>query len=409
MSLFFITGKPRGGKTFLATKWVYDILLNKNDLRPIITNLPLKLDVISQFLKDELELDFKPDLSKRIRILTESESGEFWLFSKDSDGIDIEFTQRKLVKMRNWSFSVPDFESRGQVGCWYVIDEIHIFFPASFGAAKDSDDDLRYFLSQHGKMNIDGMMITQHPEQVSKIIRRLAQEYMSVRNLSREPYLGFRLGNMFRYIRSLNSPNSINPAPFDSGFQPMNFKKYGQMFDTTAGVGIVGTFIHEPVKRGRSLFWLLIPAVAFVVFIIWFAFFAPGEVNRSVAKMSRSFEKSVLVSNTAHFFVPKLTNSFSRPVAPLVAYSNAETNLVVTGVAVLFGVATVTLSDGSVYSSDHNEVGLITHDYAVVNGISYKRLSHFSQSDYDSRLELRESAPKITGSLNSASARRQPH
>lgn len=136
---------------------------------------------------------------------------------------------------------VPDFEDRAERGCLYVIDEVHVYFGARDWQATGGD--ATFFLSQHRKLNCDVVMITQHPEQTDKALRRLAQEYMSVRNLLREPILGFNLGTLFgafRYVRTLNSPQSPNPAVFESGFVSLNPEEIGKLYDTTAGVGIAG-------------------------------------------------------------------------------------------------------------------------------------------------------------------------
>ena len=56
-------------------------------------------------------------------------------------------------------------------------------------------------------MKCDVCMVTQHVDQCDKALRRLAQEYMTVRNLSREPVMGFRLGRCSGSIAC-----SIRPA-----------------------------------------------------------------------------------------------------------------------------------------------------------------------------------------------------
>jgi hypothetical protein len=115
---------------------------------------------------------------------------------------------------------------------------------------------------------------------------------MTVRNLSREPVMGFRLGSLFRFNRMLNSPSSANPYVFDSGFKTMDFAKFGSMYDTSAGVGITGSMVPNVEKRGRSLWWLVIPAVGFVLF--WFNFMkiahgfqhlVTGSLNKMVPGM----------------------------------------------------------------------------------------------------------------------------
>lgn len=418
MSEFFITGKPRGGKTFLCTKFLYSILLNPKDTRPIATNLPLRLDVIAEELRKDLKLEYAPDLTKRIRILDEAQSGEFWLYSKDAEGNDVEYLDRRRIKMRQWTMDVPDFKERGKVGCWYLIDEVHVYFPATFSTGESrektqSDNDLRFFLSQHGKMAIDIIFITQHVEQTSKILRRLAQEYMHVRNLSREPYMGFRVGNFFRYVRSLNSPASANPAAFESGFEAMDFEKYGKMFDTTAGVGIAGTFIREPEKRGRSLWWLTLPAVGFVLGLYWLVFMAPQEANAFGRKLGGASNSHLMAGTAAD--TSKKTNlidsaksamglGFGSP-STMAGHTNVtqgnfsdETNVVeCVGFVKLGQEYTVFLSNGESYDTAYKEVQLITRTNVIIFGTSYHmRRNAKSSSDYQWPQQQNSIAPAPT-------------
>lgn len=396
MSEFFITGKPRGGKSFLATKFLYQTLLDSKDTRPIMTNLALNLKVIAEELKKDLKLEYTPDLSNRIRMLDEAESGEFWLYSKDENGNNITFEARKTVDMRQWKFTIPDFGHRGKVGAWYFIDEVHVYFPAAFtaGESRDkqqADNDLRYFLSQHGKMSIDIIFITQHPEQTSKILRRLAQEFMHVRNLSREPFMGFRIGNLFRYVRSLNSPTSANPAPFASGFEKMDFEKYGRMFDTTAGVGIAGTFIREPAVVGRSLWWLTIPLGCIAFGIYWLVFMAPKEAQGfgamiggktkkhiygdSLEQQQQKPDQSIVqrAANTVLAYAPKDSQGELRSVT-----TNAP-EVTVTGYCCIMGDWIVNTSDGNTYHSKYGEVEKIMRQYCIVDG-KRLRISNVTQN-----------------------------
>jgi hypothetical protein len=280
MSIFYITGKPRGGKTYLAVEAIYKELCDPNSKRFIVTNIVLNLSKIAEWLvKDGIKHEV--NLKRRVRVLTDQETGEFWCFEPGW-----EFKNRKKIKVnrRGTEIEVPDFTyadgsargdtSKDNPGTLYVVDEVHIFFPSR--AWQRTGEDCTYFLSQHGKMKCDVCMVTQHVDQCDKALRRLAQEYMTVRNLSREPVMGFRLGSLFRFNRMLNSPTSANPYVFDSGFKSMDFVKFGSMYDTSAGVGITGSMVPNVEKRGRSLWWLVIPAVAFVMFWLNFMKIAHG-------------------------------------------------------------------------------------------------------------------------------------
>jgi len=263
MSIFYIVGKPRGGKSLTAVKTIVLELLNPDSKRFIVTNIRLKLPELAEYLHKHCKHEV--DLASRVRILEDDEAGEFWLYEPGRV-----YEQRKTIKVnrRGGSMDIPDFEDRatgnGNEGTLYVIDEVHLYFPAR--EWQKTGADCTYFMSQHGKLHCDVCLVTQHPDQCDKALRRLAQEYMVVRNLSREPVMGFRIGNLFRFGRCLNSPTSANPAKFDSGFMPLDLD-LGNLYDTTQGVGIVGGLVPNNEKRGRSLWWLLIPAACVVVLV----------------------------------------------------------------------------------------------------------------------------------------------
>jgi hypothetical protein len=257
MSVFYICGKPGGGKTYIGVKQICDELKDPHSNRFIVTNIELRLPELAEWCHEHCQHEV--NLAERIRVLDEAETGEFWLYEPHR-----KFDRRKDIVMARRTMSVPDFEDRASRGTLYVIDEVHIPFGARDWQATGTD--ATYFLSQHRKLQCDVILITQHPEQCDKALRRLAQEYMSVRNLDREPFLGFNLGSLFgafRYTRTLNSPQSPNPYPFESGFVTLNVEEYGKLYDTMAGVGIAGRVAApKHIKRGRHVAWLLVPVIA---------------------------------------------------------------------------------------------------------------------------------------------------
>jgi Zonular occludens toxin (Zot) len=259
MSIFYIAGKPGGGKSYLA---VYQICeeLKSGKGRYIVTNIQLNMAELAAWCHENIKEEV--NLAERVRILDDSETGEFWLYEPHR-----KYEKRRILKFGKREMDVPDFEDRGLPGCLYVIDEVHIYFGAREWQATGSD--CTYFLSQHRKMGCDVILVTQHPEQTDKALRRLAQEYMTVRNLSREPVFGFRIANFFRFVRTLNSPTSPNPAPFDAGFIKLRPEVYGKLYDTTAGVGIAGRVSPTIEQRGIHWYWLGVPVGVVLIFFVW--------------------------------------------------------------------------------------------------------------------------------------------
>lgn len=259
MSIFYICGKPGGGKSYVAVAQICAELQSGKG-RNIVTNIALNLPELAQWchknVKEEVNLD------ERIRILDEEETAEFWLYEPH-----FKYEDRKTIKKGKLSMEVPDFGLRGLPGTLYVIDEVHVYFGAR--EWQSTGPDCTYFLSQHRKMACDVILVTQHPEQTDKALRRLAQEYMTVRNLSREPVFGFRIANFFRTIRSLNSPTSPNPGTFETGFVKLRPEEFGRLYDTMAGVGIAGRLTPQNEQRGIHWGWLLVPCFAVLAFFTW--------------------------------------------------------------------------------------------------------------------------------------------
>jgi hypothetical protein len=259
MSIFYICGKPGGGKSYFAVHQICEELKSGKG-RYIVTNVPLNMAELAEWCHKNIKEEV--NLAERIRILDDEETGEFWLFEPHH-----KFEGRRTLKFGRRTMEVPDFTGRGLPGCLYVIDEVHNYFGARDWQATGSD--CTYFLSQHRKMLCDVVLITQHPDQTDKALRRLAQEYMVVRNLSREPVFGFRIANFFRWTRMLNSPTSPNPAAFNSGFLKLKAEEYGKLYDTMAGVGIAGRVSPSNEQRGIHWYWLGVPLALVVASFLW--------------------------------------------------------------------------------------------------------------------------------------------
>jgi hypothetical protein len=386
MSVFYICGKPGGGKTYIGVKQICEELADPMSNRFIVTNIALKMPELAEWCHNHCKHEV--NLAERIRILDDVETGEFWLYEPSR-----EFQGRREIKMRRRTMDVPDFEDRAERGCLYVIDEVHVYFGARDWQATGGD--ATFFLSQHRKLNCDVVMITQHPEQTDKALRRLAQEYMSVRNLLREPILGFNLGTLFgafRYVRTLNSPQSPNPAAFESGFVSLNPEEIGKLYDTTAGVGIAGRVAPpSSPKRGRHVAWLLLPiGIAICLGIYgfkhidavnkWLAhsmahlFFHASDAVVPPLSASRSAyipPNGNLTLNPSKMFGGSLSTPQSGPPILPVAVSSTNDSgpeVYCTGFCVLGKNSMVFLSDGRTACSANGDVQMIRTEKVEVFG-----------------------------------------
>jgi hypothetical protein len=431
MSIFYICGKPGSGKSYVAVEHILKELADPKSDRFIVTNIELKFEdrqhqqlipppwywtYFGWFLRlcgrippppnyqlrttkglvtwCHENIKHEVNLKERIRILDDSECGEFWNYEPG-----YKFEKRRELDLGRRKMDVPDFEDRAKRGCLYVIDEVHVYFGARDWQATGAD--CTFFLSQHRKLQCDVILITQHPEQTDKALRRLAQEYMSMRNLMREPILGFRLGNYFRYVRSLNSPQSANPAVFETGFVTLKPEEVGGLYDTTAGVGIAGRVAPRSEKRGRSIWWLLPPIVIIVAAGI-FLFTHVTMINRWISHaMAKAFFGGA-TAVTSGIAVPNSTNllsQFEKPAnqpsdvsphvtkaADSVSDSTARTGHIfsedelppveMSGYCKIANKWVVTLSDGRTFESGDDELKTLAKKYCVI-GTNIFYLHHF--------------------------------
>ena len=105
MSIFYITGKPRGGKSYLAVEAIYKELCDPASRRFIVTNIALNLASIAEWLQKD-GIQHEVNLRQRVRVLTDEETGEFWCYEPGW-----EFKNRKKIKVnrRGTEIEVPDF------------------------------------------------------------------------------------------------------------------------------------------------------------------------------------------------------------------------------------------------------------------------------------------------------------
>ena len=398
MSIFYICGKPGGGKSYVGVKQICEELADPKSDRFIVTNIALNMPNLAEWCHKHCKHEV--NLQERIRILDDAQCGEFWLYEPH-----YKFEKRRTLDMGRRKMDVPDFEERAKRGCLYVIDEVHVYFGARDWQATGSD--ATFFLSQHRKLQCDVILITQHPEQTDKALRRLAQEYMSMRNLAREPVLGFRLGNFFRYVRTLNSPQSPNPAVFETGFVSLKPEEIGKLYDTTAGVGIAGRVTPRSEKRGRSVWWLVPIVLSFIIAFVLFVenfhrlsdafnFFLRKAFVRGQASMTSALHLSVSP--------PSLNTGHSVKLAPasnvsevFTQTSSLDTNsLFCTGWIYFDRNIQVFMSDGSTFDSRSGDVTVATRRYVVVGGKRYSCRQIFSSTNSSVQSDISGIYPDVS-------------
>lgn len=268
MSIHFITGKPGGGKSLVAVKYVVDELVHGT--RTVVTNLGLKLPELNEYLQREFPF-VGVDIFRRIRILEHEEVFQFWLHR----GLDAA-ASNGVVK---W-VEVPPSESNGHTDytnaggpVMFVIDETHVFFGAREWAKNGKG--AFFYLSQHRHLGDKVMCVTHVPKNVDRQFASVAQDFMQIRNHSKEKLGPFKLPNFFTF-RIFQEPFTGSQSPSEFGTFRLNVKGLASCYDTSAGVGIGAalTADKQDAKKGWPI-WLVFVAIAILGVGLYYG---PGRV-----------------------------------------------------------------------------------------------------------------------------------
>lgn len=257
MAAGLIVGLPRHGKSYMAT--VHCKVELVDGTRYVVTNLPLDVKKLGQIIEEVYGVTVEPQMWDRLRILTEEETAEFWLYDPEGEinqGVElIKVTQRpwrqKKLKERE-GVMVPDFSHRQRPdypGVLYIIDEAHLFFDAHHW--QEIGNDLSYFVSQHGHMRTDILLVTQHPAKLAKRLKLDLEEWTIVENLGRKKlWGGVTVPGWFQRATYAGKPDDPNPGEPEIGRFRLD-KRLADCYSTSAGVGLSGRVDTQETKRGK--------------------------------------------------------------------------------------------------------------------------------------------------------------
>ncbi|HEY3863147.1 MAG TPA: zonular occludens toxin domain-containing protein [Verrucomicrobiae bacterium] len=422
MSLYFVCGKVGAGKSYRGVVSMVDQLLH--DDRLIVTNLPVNLAALSEFLVrrypthnvclidhlrpalpgEEADADGMVFEPSRIRILQEDELAEFYRVRHQAAEKALRIEREKgnrnpvCLDFSQW-LKGGKFSGKGVI---YHLDELQLFYNVRKFA--DAPDEFPFYLSQHRKLGDDIYVYTQQPQNVDKMFRSFTQEFIYVVNIGKKRVGPFAAPKIFRF--------AAYPEPFTgqvgqicqySGYFRMDYE-LAATYNTAAGIGIEAAKADVGSKvKGLHWRWLLLLPVLLTVSV--FGFRGLGGVwVRSVLPASK---KPAAVSGV-------------RPVgnatAPQAAAPTAAIPALLQGVAVENGLPNTGgnnviidsdvfmigwITEGSkmrVALSDGRWVGLedglmrVTQTYCVVKGRVYRMRS------LDERLRDEERAAQHSSS-----------
>jgi len=271
MPLYFISGRPGGGKSLYSIRLIVHELVHGN--RPIVTNSPLCLGPLAVYLEKQYPT-VDVVLHERVRILSREETKTFWRCRGPRRGNITAATVTDSRGVQDVTLENPDDD-----GVFYVIDELHEFFNSHEWAAVGKE--AIHYLSQHRRWRDDIIAITQSVGNVAKQFRVLAQDYTTVRNLSKEKMGKFRLPGVFLRTTYLNPPTgSANDRAMESGTFRLDVTGLASCYDTAQGVGVHGKMADKGTRaRGLHPAWL----AALVLLGGVLLYYSPNMVNRALS------------------------------------------------------------------------------------------------------------------------------
>jgi len=361
MSVHFISGKPGGGKSLYSVKLIIEELLHGH--RTVITNVPLKLGKLNEYLQREYS-DKTIDLHARVRVLSDDEAGVFWTIRPEGS------TGPALLGKSDWQMGKrPDFSQTKDTGVLYVIDEVHNYFNARHWM--ETGRDVLFYLSQHRKLGDNVVCVTQHIGNVDKQFRSVAQDYTYLRNLSKQRLGMFKLPAMF-VRRTYPEPATPTSACSETGTFRLDVTGIAACYDTAQGVSIHGR-LADKGEKAKGIPWY-VPAIGvpLLLFAIYhygpktiMSFFSTGKAH---AVQAVSVEQQVSPrgdnSSTQHETIK--TNTINVPRA-----TETNTPVYVTSSHRLRGFWEVELSNGSVFD-ERNGLEAVTVRGARILGVYYK-------------------------------------
>lgn len=255
----FVLGKTGGGKSYFALRRIVEFLVESPD-GYVVTNLSINVGELNAYLKEEYP-HLEPDTCRRVRILSDQEARQFYLYREI--GNDIAAVSKDDEKAMRF----PAFEeaaNRSQPVFW-VIDEAHIFFDAREWANVGAT--LNFFASQHRKFRSDILFITQFLDQCEKRLRQHATKFTECLNYGLRKFLVWKMPSVFRTRETYKAP----PCPSDSSATYKINPKLARCYDTTAGVGVRGGRTPEKIRRKGLPFWTLIAGATALICAFWWS------------------------------------------------------------------------------------------------------------------------------------------
>ena len=251
MAIHFITGKPGGGKTLYAVNLIVYELLHGS--RHIITNVPLRLDVLNEYIQKQTDKDCS--VVQRVHLLYDEDAAEFFCVRPH--------VRLKAVNKDEWDRGErPSYsQAASDGGVLYVIDEVQNFFSARRWAK--TGPHVLYYQSQHRKLGDTVILITQAAQLVETQFRAIAEDFCEIKNWSKMRISYLTMPRLF--LRQLRSSCSPGAFVLETKFKRLDMKM-AECYDTAAGVNIHGRTADKGEKAKGVPWWVALTALAILGF-----------------------------------------------------------------------------------------------------------------------------------------------
>jgi len=371
--IIFLVAKIGGGKSLNATMRICEEL--ERSERMICTTVPLKIPEMQEYCQKYIKRPI--DLNKRLRVLTKNEAKRWFFFLPNrnllseedfelslsprliGDGNDRKDPRKVQAEVDRLMAPVAERQALRDGGCLYVLDEVHLLFPARDWQL--AGPLIEPYVSQLRKLNDDLLLITQHPEKTDKNFRRNATGWFYIKNLGKSRMLlGVGFPDRFRWSYYETEPTRTD-KPEGQGFFNMKERNYHELYDTMAGVGFAGNIMaDEKAKVGHWSRWVIALAVLVAVGVAfpYVATWATGRVvGISMKGLSNGLNQTLGITNS---HVPGVVSPVSQvPMVPSLAPGQSQhvqpvdTNVVyMTGWLWIAEKPRVYLSDGTTIMPD---------------------------------------------------------
>lgn len=314
-----ILGLPRQGKSLTATRRVLHELASG---KVVVTNLPLEPGAVLEWVEEHGGEAAALRARERLVIAPNEEMRECYRIRgldvgmpKDAVGMrkGERWEEQRLDQCWRYPGGKPWLMSRTELEILeaegraervpvppvvYVADECHLIWPSR--SWQTLPEGVGYWMTQHGHLGDQVVMVTQLRKRVDVSLRDLVDEYVTLKNFTNRTRLGFRLPNVFLWRRFEEPPDALGASPVEVGTFRLDVEGVKECYSTVGGVGIdPSTGQADKVKEKRGTSWMVAAAIGVVVLCCM------GAVPWAFGKMSGALLRTTLNGVAGQMASPK--------------------------------------------------------------------------------------------------------